>query len=277
MIIQPDFPDHWKTQSLIRMTKDPAAPMMVIRLWAHCQQRKAWVFPGMRDEVLAAICRWQGEPAELRRVLHEAGFIDEPAGAAQVTVHEWYEVNASLAQRWAAGPKGGRPKSAKKPASNRVETGHEPEQNRSASETEADNGRDETGAKPDGNRTGTDREDREDREEGGERNVASRARRTKAIRPRDLESVLAYGESIGLPAGECEGFFDYFEANGWQQSGRKPIKDWRAALRTWRRRWADRNDGRNGAGGNAAGPAVSPLPPGPNPYTGGLEVVVPSE
>jgi hypothetical protein len=265
MIVQPDFCDHWKTQSLIRMTKDPAAPLMVIRLWAHCQQRKAWVFPGMRDEVLAAICRWQGEPAELRRVLHESGFIDEPAGASQVTVHEWYEVNASLAQRWAAGPKGGRPKGGRKPDDNRSETG-----------IKAEVGRSETEAIPDENRAETDRGDRGDRGdrrdggEGGEPVHALRARRAKAPRPADLESVLTYGVSIDLPAQECEAFFDYFEANGWRQGGRTPIKDWQAALRSWKRRWLGRC---------SAAPTNSPsaLPEGSHPYTGGLEVVVPSE
>ena len=35
---------------------------------------------------------------------------------------------------------------------------------------------------------------------------------------------------------DCNKFFDYYEANGWVQGKtRKPIKDWKACIRTWER------------------------------------------
>lgn len=33
-----------------------------------------------------------------------------------------------------------------------------------------------------------------------------------------------------------EQFFDFYTANGWKQGAGKPIKDWRACIRTWERR-----------------------------------------
>lgn len=33
-----------------------------------------------------------------------------------------------------------------------------------------------------------------------------------------------------------EQFFDFYTANGWKQGAGKPIKDWRACVRTWERR-----------------------------------------
>lgn len=40
----------------------------------------------------------------------------------------------------------------------------------------------------------------------------------------------------------AEAFFDFYTANGWKQGQGKPIKDWRAAVRTWERR--DRESGK---------------------------------
>lgn len=40
----------------------------------------------------------------------------------------------------------------------------------------------------------------------------------------------------------AESFFDFYTANGWKQGQGKPIKDWRAAVRTWERR--DRENGK---------------------------------
>lgn len=118
MIVEPDFPDHWKTQLLIQLTGSPAAPLMVIRLWAHCQQRKAWEFQDMSDAALAAVCRWQGEPALARKHLTDAGFIDRASEPGVVIVHQWDEVNATLVRNWINGPKGGRPKTQREPSEN---------------------------------------------------------------------------------------------------------------------------------------------------------------
>lgn len=52
-------------------------------------------------------------------------------------------------------------------------------------------------------------------------------------RPKDAEEVRAYMKEKGYPD-KADKFFDHYEANGWVQgNGRKPIKDWKAAVRTW--------------------------------------------
>ena len=58
MIVQPDFPEHWKTRRLVEITGDESAPLAVIRLWAHCQHNRRWMFPGMTQSQLASICHW---------------------------------------------------------------------------------------------------------------------------------------------------------------------------------------------------------------------------
>lgn len=111
MIIEPDFPDHWKTQLLVKLTRSPAAPMLVLRFWAFCQQRRTWRFNNLSNDALAAVCRWEGEPAELRRVLIEAGFLDEELDGATtwLVAHDFDTVNSKATSNWVNGLKGGRP------------------------------------------------------------------------------------------------------------------------------------------------------------------------
>lgn len=49
-----------------------------------------------------------------------------------------------------------------------------------------------------------------------------------------LEEVKAYCAMRGNKVDAAK-FYDFYEANGWVQGRNKPIKDWRAAVRTWER------------------------------------------
>lgn len=118
MIVEPDFPDHWKTQLLISLTGEPTAPMLLLRLWAFCQQRKTCHFTDLTNEALAAVCRWSKDPAALRKALAEARWIDQDTPTGAFTVHQWDEVNAALVRNWKNGAKGGRPISPGKPSHN---------------------------------------------------------------------------------------------------------------------------------------------------------------
>lgn len=69
-------------------------------------------------------------------------------------------------------------------------------------------------------------------------------KQTRAVRfiPPAVEEVRAYclERQNGL---DPQRFVDFYEANGWTQGRGKPIKDWRAAVRTWEGR---KNYGANG-------------------------------
>lgn len=118
MIVEPDFLHHWKTIRLVTLTGDNAAPLMVLRLWAHCQTRKAWKFV-LKDEALAAICGWQKPASELRGILLECGFID--SDPKLLIVHDWNKSNRYLISAWRNGVKGGRPT-----ITDRIPTGNQP-------------------------------------------------------------------------------------------------------------------------------------------------------
>ena len=49
-----------------------------------------------------------------------------------------------------------------------------------------------------------------------------------------LEEVIAFSREAGLNA-DVQYFYNYYEANGWY-IGKRPIRDWKAALRAWARK-----------------------------------------
>lgn len=54
----------------------------------------------------------------------------------------------------------------------------------------------------------------------------------KRFTPPTLEEVKAYCEERNNNV-DAERFIDYYSANGWVQGKGKPIKDWKACIRTW--------------------------------------------
>lgn len=56
--------------------------------------------------------------------------------------------------------------------------------------------------------------------------------KTKRFTPPTLEEVKAYCEERHNTV-DAERFIDYYSANGWVQGKGKPIKDWKACIRTW--------------------------------------------
>lgn len=108
MIVRADFLDHWKTNALIKATQNPAAPLILLRLWAHCQHRKTGRFKQLSDIALASICRWEGDPGWLKTLLVDCGFLEQHNDG--FIVHDWEPTNAQLINSWKNGSKGGRPK-----------------------------------------------------------------------------------------------------------------------------------------------------------------------
>jgi len=114
MIISPDFLDHWKTQLLVdKLDGDQSAPLRVIRLWSHCQNRRKNIFPAMTSATLKAVCHYLGDADKLESAMLEAGFLRRDGDA--LIVHEWDQYNASLFANWSNGKKGGRPKNKENP------------------------------------------------------------------------------------------------------------------------------------------------------------------
>ncbi len=122
MIIDPDFPDHWKTRTLVGLLDgDECAPIYVIRLWAHCQNRRKDTFESLTSEALKALCRFPGNANKLESSLVTSGFIRRSEGT--LIVLNWAEYNSSLLAAWSNGARGGRPK---KPTGSKVADSKKP-------------------------------------------------------------------------------------------------------------------------------------------------------
>ena len=125
MIVDPDFFDHWRTQMVCDMLGgDPLAALYVMRLWAHCQNRKADSFD-IPTLGIKALCKYQGDAQALEDALIAAEYLSRDG--QRVTVVGWAEKNASLLAAWENGNKGGRPKKAhQEPTENPRETHGKP-------------------------------------------------------------------------------------------------------------------------------------------------------
>lgn len=109
MIVDPDFCDHWKTRLLVGLlNNDEAAPMYVLRIWAHCQNRRQWEFDNLTKDAIKALCRFTGDADELENALAKSGFIERDG--ANVTACGWGDYNSSLVAAWSNGSRGGRPR-----------------------------------------------------------------------------------------------------------------------------------------------------------------------
>lgn len=107
MIVDTDFLDHWKTRLLVRLLGTETAPLYVLRLWAHCQQRKTDRFTDWDPTILASVTRWDTDGLLLWDALIKCRFIELEGNV--VVVHDWAEANASLFSSWTNGLRGGRP------------------------------------------------------------------------------------------------------------------------------------------------------------------------
>lgn len=63
----------------------------------------------------------------------------------------------------------------------------------------------------------------------------NKTRRERRFTPPTLEEVTAYCRELNSRI-DPQQFIDYYTANGWVQGKGKPIKDWKATVRTWNRR-----------------------------------------
>jgi hypothetical protein len=108
VIVAPDFMDHWRTRMLVSLLgQDELAPIYVLRLWAHCQNRKGCVFD-LPSAGLQGICRYVGDPQQFEAAMEQSGFVQRTK--VKIEVVGWAEYNAGLIAAWNNGKKGGRPR-----------------------------------------------------------------------------------------------------------------------------------------------------------------------
>ena len=221
MIVEPDFLDHWKTRTLVALLgDDELAPLYIMRIWAHCQNRRQSRFDSFPAAALKGVCRFAGDADLLERSLSDVGFIGRNEDGS-LSVVGWDEHNSTLVANWVNGKRGGRPRSDQKPAEKK------PIDNPNANwvnptETQTGNGVTEKR-----------REEKIGEEELPKGNSSADAETpsSKKFKKPTVEEVAAYCAERRNSVSPS-GFVDHYEANGWRV-GKNPMKDWQAAVRTW--------------------------------------------
>lgn len=239
MIVDPDFLDHWRTGMVADALADPMAPLYILRLWSHCQERKSDSFV-MPPRGLKAQCKYAGDADAFEAALVEAGFIERQGDSIHVC--GWAEKNASLLAAWENGSKGGRP--PKKPKANPAETHGLPRGNPAETQTEPSANQTETQTKPI-------REEKRREEESPSLRSGDGARATRLpadwVLPDDwADWAKAERPDLDLLT-TAAGFADYWRAKP-GKDGRK--LDW---LMTWRN-WV-RNERQHSQNARASPPA----------------------
>lgn len=232
MIVDPDFPDHWKVRMLVGLLDgDEAAPVYVLRLWAHCQNRRKAEFEGLTSEALKALCRFPGHANKLESSLATSGFIRRSDTVLHVL--NWAEYNASLIASWVNGGRGGR---KKKPTGSNNGTQHTP-----------------TGI-PTGTRVEKSSEDKSGEDQKKVEATARGSPGSTPFTPPTLAEVHAYCRERKNRV-DPNRFVDFYASKGWMV-GKNKMKDWRAAVRNWE------NDGDNRGAGKTISSGPGQVHPG---------------
>lgn len=80
--------------------------------------------------------------------------------------------------------------------------------------------------------------------------TTSKSKTTKFVKP-SIEEILAYCRERNNNV-DANKFYDYYESNGWHV-GKNPMKDWKAAIRTWERKENYGTRNANSTNGTTAG------------------------
>lgn len=190
---------------------DEAAPVYVLRLWAHCQNRRQWQFEGVSAEALKSLCRFPGHSNKLEASLLTSGFIRRDVSL--LIVCNWDEYNSSLIAAWENGKRGGRPPNKPLGSSDKTQT------------------------KPTGSRLEKRRVDKTDEEN---------TKKPSAIFvPPELNEVAQYCAERNNHV-DAQNFIDFYTSKGWVVGKTKMI-DWKASVRTWEKNQnANATAGRSG-------------------------------
>lgn len=99
MIVESDFPNHWKTTLLAELL-GAGAPIGLIRLWGHCELRRTDSF-ALTTNQLAALVKMGGKPADVEAALIECRWIAREG--ERIIVLGWRERNAGWLAKVQAG------------------------------------------------------------------------------------------------------------------------------------------------------------------------------
>lgn len=198
MKIDPGFPNHWKTERLIARA-GPQAIVCLLRLWGNAQINRKWNGLPLTPKRLAMETKWFSDENLLWDALTDPDcpWLDAEEGGTWA-IHGFEEHQKQVIHLWQSGNKGGRPTKKKNNTSSSSYSSSYPicEPNENHMVLEA-------------GKTG------------------------KKFSPPSPEEATEYALSIGFKMDGNE-FCDFYQSRGWK-IGKTSMKDWKAAVRTWRK------------------------------------------
>ena len=197
------------------------------RIWAiTAEQRPDGNLEGISAEELAMLIGFLGDAPSMLQALLQAGFLDSDP----LRVHNWSEYNgyhATFKQRATSAAKARWDKVKNAVSSGEESTGEEKRRDKHCLEQCSSihplNGKPEQGELP---------------------AIKSPAPKDEA-RPENVDACRGYAVELKMPAEQGNAFFDFFSSNGWKVGGKAPMKDWRCAMRNWKRNAANFGTNRN--------------------------------
>lgn len=192
--------DHAKTMRLESILGN-GADVLPIRLWAYVgRHNPEQGRVSMLEGELERVCRWWGEKGAMVAAMMKIGFIEKDGEFYEI--HDWLDHSGHLS-------------AFKKRAikANRIRWGK-----RSKSRTP----------------TRTPKHEAKESPSSAVPFSAVHNNKKSVFSKPSAHEVKVYGASIGFVI-DGDAFCDFYESKGWKV-GNTPMKDWKAAVRTWRKR-----------------------------------------
>lgn len=107
--LEPSFPDHWKTEALVKRCGAEAV-LCLLRLWGQAQIQRKWTGLELTPKTLALKTKWLGDENHLWDAFTDphTGWLDAMEDGTW-EIHQFAEHNRQVVHLWEAGRKGGRP------------------------------------------------------------------------------------------------------------------------------------------------------------------------
>jgi hypothetical protein len=241
--LDPDYFDHPKTLRLIGLL-GKGAEVLPLKLWCICAKYHAedGGLQSYSTQEIESLVRWWGRPGEAVEALARVGFIE--SGQDGFRVHSWTEHQGHIHALKVRNKKVARNRWKKlKSDAVTVDTSGIPKNTSGIPQPTILTDLPTVEAKP----------------------TPKPKERAGKFTPPSPPEATEYAKSIGF-ALDGEQFCAFYQAKGWVV-GRSPMRDWRAAVRTWKIRDAKGGQNANGNSGKDK-PIVGDAKPVPGKYAG---------
>jgi hypothetical protein len=236
VILKTSFPNHRKVRALRRLTGRDDSVLCLLRLWAYAEDNLRLEFD-LTPAQVELICEWEGDEGAFFRALEQIGWIDVEPDGRSWSVHAFDEHNARMVANWTRNLNG------------RRGSQEEPNHNQDISQNEASDNPTQTQQQPTAKPSETQENprgsgyigDRGDLGKGLGR-LGPQGGKKRFVPPSLTEWEAEAALVKWTSPSDVKAAFYSFQSKGWK-SGRSPIVDWKATVRTCVERWRGEGGG----------------------------------